>query len=425
MLEKNQKHRVVLEEMNNLGNAVCHIENMVVFVLDGVTGDDVTIEITKVMSSYAIAKIAEIHTPSQKRIKRACPYTECGGCAFLNVDISYENEIKRDYVKSVLRKNHLDIDVCSVTMCQDIKYRNKVVLFWNGSAFGYKKQKSNEIVPHKSCLLNDDIFDKIAHFTEQNIENKQHLVALFIRKSSQSPSEIVVAPIFKRECSILTYAAKLVNEFPEITGVLTGISKDKDFAIENCNFKTVYGSKKLRDNLCGLTFEISPRAFYQVNHDCAEMLYNKVIELSEANEKTVVADLFCGTGTIGLILARKTGAMVTGVEIEPSAVLDARKNAEINKIKNIEFFEGDAKDFNKNVDICIVDPPRKGLSPFMVEALLRLKPQKIVYVSCNPDTLARDLSLLQSTYAPTSPVYSFNMFPRTSHVETIVCLCKQ
>lgn len=425
MLEKNQKHRVVLEEMNNLGNAVCHIENMVVFVLDGVTGDDVTIEITKVMSSYAIAKIAEIHTPSQKRIKRACPYTECGGCAFLDVDISYENEIKRDYVKSVLRKNHLDIDVCSVTMCQDIKYRNKVVLFWNGSAFGYKKQKSNEIVPHKSCLLNDDIFDKIAHFTEQNIENKQHLVALFIRKSSQSPSEIVVAPIFKRECSILTYAAKLVNEFPEITGVLTGVFKDKDFAIENCNFKTVYGSKKLRDNLCGLTFEISPRAFYQVNHDSAEMLYNKVIELSEANEKTVVADLFCGTGTIGLILARKTGAMVTGVEIEPSAVLDARKNAEINKIKNIEFFEGDAKDFNKNVDICIVDPPRKGLSPFMVEALLRLKPQKIVYVSCNPDTLARDLSLLQSTYAPASPVYPFNMFPRTSHVETIVCLtCK-
>lgn len=425
MLEKNQKHRVVLEEMNNLGNAVCHIENMVVFVLDGVTGDDVTIEITKVMSSYAIAKIVEIHTPSQKRIKRACPYTECGGCAFLDVDISYENEIKRDYVKSVLRKNHLDIDVYPVTMCQDIKYRNKVVLFWNGSAFGYKKQKSNEIVPHKSCLLNDDIFDKIAHFTEQNIENKQHLVALFIRKSSQSPSEIVVAPIFKRECSILTYAAKLVNEFPEITGVLTGVSKDKDFAIENCNFKTVYGSKKLRDNLCGLTFEISPRAFYQVNHDCAEMLYNKVIELSEANEKTVVADLFCGTGTIGLILARKTKAMVTGVEIEPSAVLDARKNAEINKIKNIEFFEGDAKDFNKNVDICIVDPPRKGLSPFMVEALLRLKPQKIVYVSCNPDTLARDLSLLQSTYAPTSPVYPFNMFPRTSHVESVVCLTRK
>ena len=425
MLNKGERYTVTLEEMNNLGNAVCHIENMVVFVLGGVTGDLATVEITKAFPKYAIAKIIELKKPSERRTERKCPHMECGGCAFLDVSAEYENEIKKEYVKSVFKKNKIEASVSSVAMVSESEYRNKVVLFWNGSAFGYKKQKSNEIVPHKSCILNEEIFDKIANFTEQNIENKQHLVALFIRKSSQSPSEIVVAPIFKKECSILTYAAKLVNEFPEVTGVLSGVFKGNDFALEKCNFKTVYGSKRIRDTLSGLTFEISPKAFYQVNHDCAELLYERAIELLNAKKSDTVADLFCGTGTIGLLVASKTGATVIGVEIEPSAVLDAKRNAEINKIKNIEFFEGDAGNFDTRVDACIVDPPRKGLSPFMVETLLRLKPEKIVYVSCNPDTLARDIALLQNTYKIASDVYLFNMFPRTSHVETIVCLCKQ
>jgi 23S rRNA (uracil1939-C5)-methyltransferase len=425
MLNQGDRYTVILGEMNNLGNAVCHIENMVVFVLGGVTGDLATVEITKAFPKYAIAKIIELKKPSERRIECKCPYSECGGCVFLNVSAEYENEIKEEYVKSVFRKNKIEASFSKVTMVAESEYRNKVVLFWNGKEFGYNKQKSNDIVAHKRCILNEEIFDKIANFTEQNIENKQHLVALFIRKSSQSPSEIVVAPIFKKECSILTYAAKLVNEFPEITGVLTGVFKGNDFALEKCNFKTVYGSKRIRDTLCGLTFEISPKAFYQVNHDCAELLYKKAIELLGAEKGDTVADLFCGTGTIGLLAAFETGASVIGVEIEPSAVIDARRNAEINKIKNIEFFEGDAGNFDTHVDACIVDPPRKGLSPFMVETLLRLRPQKIVYVSCNPDTLARDIALLQNTYKIASDVYLFNMFPRTSHVESVVCLTRR
>ncbi|MBQ8163283.1 MAG: 23S rRNA (uracil(1939)-C(5))-methyltransferase RlmD [Clostridia bacterium] len=424
MIAQQEKYTVTLEEMNNLGNAVCHIDGMVVFVLGGVTGDVAEIEITKLYPKYALAKIVKINTPSPLRVKRECNAYGCGGCAFLNVSIAEENRIKREYVKSVLKKSKIDADVADVACPVDRKYRNKIVLFWNGTAFGYKKQKSNEIVKHERCILNDEIFDRIARFTEENIEDKRHLVALFMRKSSAKTPEITVCPIFSRESDILKYASELVNEFPSITGVILGISTEKEFVLEKCNFKTLYGEKKLKDRLCSLDFEISPKAFYQVNHACAELLYEKAIELADATKDSSVADLFCGTGTIGIILASKTGASVIGVEIEPSAVSDAKRNAQINKIKNIEFFEGDAKNFDRRVDICIVDPPRKGLSSFMTETLLRLKPQRIVYVSCNPDTLARDIALLAKEYNLSSKVYPFNMFPKTAHIESVVCLTR-
>ena len=171
-----------------------------------------------------------------------------------------------------------------------------------------------------------------------------------------------------------------------------------------------------------MKFRISPSSFYQVNPACAELLYNKTIELADLTDSDTCADLFCGTGTIGLICAKKTGANVYGVEINEDAVKDAKFNAKLNDISNISFESTDAKNFNKNVDVCIVDPPRKGCSQFMIETLLRLKPKRIVYVSCNADTLMRDLKALQNEYNIASPLYPFNMFPKTSHVENVICL---
>ena len=240
MIAQQEKYTVTLEEMNNLGNAVCHIDGMVVFVLGGVTGDVAEIEITKLYPKYALAKIVKINTPSPLSVKRECNAYVCGGCAFLNVSIAEENRIKREYVKSVLKKSKIDADVADVACPVDRKYRNKIVLFWNGTAFGYKKQKSNEIVKHERCILNDEIFDRIARFTEENIEDKRHLVALFMRKSSAKTPEITVCPIFSRESDILKYASELVNEFPSITGVILGISTEKEFVLEKCNFKTLY-----------------------------------------------------------------------------------------------------------------------------------------------------------------------------------------
>ena len=186
----------------------------------------------------------------------------------------------------------------------------------------------------------------------------------------------------------------------------------------------IYGDGYITDTLCGLNFRISPESFYQVNHTSTEMLYEKAIELAALSKDDSCADLFCGTGTIGIISANKTGAEVYGVEIIEKAVEDAKFNARANNVKNAHFKATDASKFDKYVDVCIIDPPRKGCSTFMLDTLKRLKPKKIVYVSCNTDTMVRDIKSLSDEYEISAPVSIFNLFPRTSHVECIVVLTR-
>ena len=425
MLKEGQKYTIKCEEMNNFGNAVCRIDGLVVFVNGAVSGETVEVEIKKISSSYAIAETTRIVSTSPYRITPACTvFDRCGGCAFSTVHISKENEIKEKYVASTLKKFGIEAEVDKIVCPVDDFYRNKIVLFYSNGRFGYMEKATNRVVPHKACPLNDGIFDDIARFTAKELDDKK-LRALYLRKASGDDGEIMVCPIFTKQTDIKHYAKKLRSEFPRVSTVLSGFIFGRDFVLEACEFKTVLGEGYIRDKMCGLEFEISPKSFYQVNHECATELYEKAIEYLEADEHTTVADLFCGTGTIGMIVAKRTGAFVYGVEIEPSAVEDAKRNAVLNEVDNIEFFEGDAKNFNKKVDACIIDPPRKGCSDFMLDTLLRLNPKKIVYVSCNPDTMARDLKKLTRKYNIKEPISIFNMFPKTAHVESVVCLTRR
>ncbi len=425
MLKEKQKYTLICEEMNNFGNAVCRIDGMVVFVNGAVSGDTVEAEITKITSSYAIAEAKKLISPSPYRIAPECSaFGECGGCAFGAVHIDKENAIKENYVKGTMRKFGIDAEIDKIVCPASAPYRNKVILFYNDGAFGYMEKSSNRVVAHKRCPLNDKIFDDIATFTLSEIDTT-YLRALFIRKADGDEGDIMVCPIFRKATDIKHYARKLRTEFPRVKSVLCGIVAGRDFVLEACKFKNVLGDGYIEDELCSLKFKISPKSFYQVNHKCAEALYEKAISYLDAHEDSTVADLFCGTGTIGLIVAKRTGAMTYGVEIEHDAVLDAKRNARLNEVTNIEFFEGDAKDFDKRVDACIIDPPRKGCSDFAIETLLRLSPKKIVYISCNPDTLARDLKKLSKKYQITTPITPYNMFPRTSHVESVVCLTRK
>ena len=375
--------------------------------------------------AIAIAETIKIIKPSPYRITPACTvYDRCGGCAFATLHISKENEIKANYVKGTLAKFGVSAEVEGALCPVDSFYRNKVVLFYVNGRFGYNEKATNRVVPHKACPLNEGIFDDIARFTAKELDDTK-LRALFMRKSSRENGEIMVCPIFTKKTDIKHYAKKLKSEFSRVSSVYSGFLLNRDFVIEACEFELERGEAYIKDEICGLEFEISPKSFYQVNHACATELYEKVISLLNADENSKIADLFCGTGTIGMIVAKRTGAHVYGVEIEPSAVEDAKRNAIINEVENIEFFEGDAKDFDKSVDACIIDPPRKGCSDFMLNTLLRLNPKKIIYVSCNPDTMARDLKKLTRKYKIESPVFTYNMFPKTAHVETIVCLRKQ
>ncbi len=422
MLNVGDTYTATIEDTNIYAKGVCHIDNMAVFVDGAITGEKCDIKITKVCQRYAFADCVEIHEKSEHRVTPQCEkFGKCGGCAFSFTTLDFENQVKFDYVKAAFKKQGIVADfektVCPVSQ----KYRNKVVLFFNGESFGYMAKSTNTIVPHTSCELNEDVFDQIAFFTAKELRGTP-LRALYLRKTSHDNPEIMVCPVFYKPIDMLPYVSKLVSKFPNVKSVLFSIYKEKDFALENVKFKVIYGDGYITDTLCGLNFRISPESFYQVNHTCAQMLYEKAIELASLNKNTVCADLFCGTGTIGIISAHKTGATIYGVEIVEKAIEDAKHNAKANGVKNAYFKAMDASKFEKQVDTCIIDPPRKGCSTFMLDTLKRLKPQKIVYVSCNTDTMVRDIKSLSKDYKICAPVSVFNLFPRTSHVESVVCL---
>ena len=421
MVNLNEIYTVEIEDTNIFANGICHIDSFVVFVEGALKGEKCKIQITKVQSRYAYARCIEILERSPSRITPNCDkYEKCGGCSYLHTSIEFENQTKENFVKSAFAKNKIQADFEKIICPVSEKYRNKVVLFYNGAGFGYNEKSTTNIVEHTSCLLNDKIFDDIASFTAQELNNTP-LRALYIRKNRNN-TEIMVCPIFYTQANILEYASKLLYKFPNVKTVLTAHLKDKDFAIEKLNFKTVYGDGYITDTLCDLDFKISPKSFYQVNPDCAEQLYEKAIELLNPQPNTQIADLFCGTGTMGIITANRTNCKVYGVEIEPSAVKDAKQNAKLNGVTNIEFKAEDASKFDRQIDACIIDPPRKGCSKFMLDTLLRLKPNKIVYVSCNPDTMCNDLKVLLDSYTISSPVYTYNQFPKTTHIEAVLCL---
>ena len=424
MLNVGECYTVKIEDTNIFAKGVCHVDNMVVFVDNAITGEACKIEITKTYPKYAFAVCREIIESSEHRIMPTCPcYEKCGGCSFSHLTQKLENEIKYNYVKSAFAKQKIEAEF-EKTVCPVFeKYRNKAVLFYNGEAFGYMAEGTNHIVEHNYCMLSEDVFSEIAKFTADALRGTS-LRALYLRKSSDN-EQVMVCPIFFEKTDVVKYATLLVNRFPNVVSVIVGTLKDRDFALEKVKFSTLYGDGYIQDTLCGLKFRISPESFYQVNHTCAELLYEKAIELAELTSESICADLFCGTGTIGIIAAHKTGATVYGVEIVEKAIKDAKFNARENAIKNAHFTAMDASKFNKTVDTCIIDPPRKGCSAFMIDTLKRLKPQKIVYVSCNTDTMTRDIKALSDSYRISSPVSIFNLFPRTSHVESVVCLTRK
>lgn len=423
MVKIGDRYTVTIEDVNIFANGVCHIDGLVVFVKGALTGEQCVIEITELHSKFAYATIVELLKKSSARTIPLCDsYGKCGGCSLLHTEACKENEIKENYLKAIIKKNSLGINIEKIATPVCEKYRNKVVFHYKNGKHGYMAEGTNNVATHSTCALNDDIFDEIAKLTGEQFGSR--IRALYIRKSSDN-SEIMVCPIFYESTDMLGYVSLLVSKYQNVKTVLYSIYKDKDFALEKAKFKVIYGDGYITDILCGLKFRISPSSFYQVNPVCAEMLYEKAIELANLTQCDTCADLFCGTGTIGLICAKKTGATVYGVEINEDAVKDAKFNAKLNGISNITFTATDAKNFNKKVDVCIVDPPRKGCSKFMIDTLLRLKPKRIVYVSCNADTLVRDIKALQNDYNVASPLYPFNMFPRTSHVESVVCLMRK
>ena len=447
-MTKNKTVRIEIADVTAEGAGVGKYEGMAVFVPLTAVGDVIDAKIVKVKPNYAYGIIDKIIKPSKSRIEPDCPYfKKCGGCVLRHINYTSELEIKENRVKQALvRIAGADIKSGGIAGAENINaYRNKAQFPFSASyEAGFFAPRSHRVIPIKNCPLLPKEFNEIANcvsvFLEKNgipvydEESKKGLVRhLYIRKGAVS-QEIMVVLVINGDT--LPYADRLITMLKSLLGerlksVQININKKATNVILGDKNKALYGNGFITDTLCGIKLRLSPFTFYQVNHEMAQKLYKKVKEYAKPKGKNII-DLYCGAGSIGLSLADEAKS-VTGVEIVPEAVDDARINAAENNIKNAKFFCGDAKTAAATLasegiraDVVIVDPPRKGCEKELLYTIANdFAPERIVYVSCDPATLARDIKILLSLGYSAEEYTVFDMFPRTGHVETVVKLIRQ
>ena len=429
-IEKNSLHLVRVTDMTDLGAGVARIDGIVVFVQGGVDGDEAEIKIIKAASDYCVARIERLLTPSPYRQESGCVVSRrCGGCAYQSITYAHELELKRRQVESSFRKEGLSVPVNDVLSTGEWSgWRNKVQLpIGADGRIGYYAAHSHEIIPCLTCPLQLRRFDRIIAAAQEWI--LAHPSPLYRHLCLRGGSSgVMVCLVARKEfAAVQDFADTLAARFPEIVSIQLNINPHDTNVIWGEQFRLLYGQSDLEDELLGLRFRIAAPAFYQVNRAAAELAYRKLGELADIRPGERVVDLYCGTGTIGLCLTASAGAShLLGVEIVPEAVENARQNALRNGITNAEFLCGDAGIISPGeADVVLVDPPRKGLSPQLIDTLARLSPDRIAYMSCDHRTLARDCRLLiEKGYLP-GPVTPVDLFPRTGHVETVVLLSRE
>ena len=446
MLIKNQIYEAVISDYTAEGQGVAKIEGCAVFIPNAIAGERVTVRIEKAQKTWAAGKIVEILERSPHRINRACPVAKlCGGCDFHHMGYTEETRLKAERVRSCLNRiggeNLEELPILSAPTCHG--YRNKAqypVSSRKGKAFaGFFRAGTHSVVENDRCLILPDQMDQVKdividHMNKFRIpayEETEHrgLVRhIYVRRGAVSEQVLVCLAVNGRK---LPHAAELIDELKKVTGftsLVLSVNTKKGNTILGDEFITLYGPGTIEDTLCGLTFRLSPRSFYQVNHHQAQRLYAAAIEQAGITKDDTVLDLYCGVGTITLAMASAAGKVI-GVEVVEQAVEDAKENAKRNGIENAEFFCGDAGEAalaleaqGIRADVAIVDPPRKGLNADTIEALHRMRPRRIVYVSCDPATLARDVALLKERGYTLKNATAADLFPRCAHVETIVLL---
>ena len=453
MINKGDKLTLEITDLNNLGAGVGRAEDgRVVFVKGAVSGDTVSAEVIKVNKSFLVARLCGVLVPSPHRCeKEFCPAPNaCGGCIYRHVTYEHELELKRDYVENAFRKAGLD----SVTVLPTLStgktqgYRNKgqypVVKTKDGIKAGFFASKSHNIIPADKCMIQNEAFADIVgfvcSFAENNgwsvydeVSGKGLLRHIYLRIGEMT-GEIMLCLVVNGDSvpKSKELVEAVTEEFPAVVGVLLSVNKKNTNVVLGDKFITLWGKNYIEDILCGLRFRISADSFYQVNREGAELLYGLAAKAADLKGGETLIDLYCGTGTIGLSMAAKVKRLA-GVEIVSAAVECARENAARNGIGNAEFFCADAGSREeilnaaggKRPDVVVIDPPRKGSTKELVECLASLEVPKVVYVSCDPDTLARDCVWFNEAGYEIGEVQPVDMFSRTGHVETIVCLCKQ
>lgn len=431
------------------GSGLGHHEGLAVFVPGAAAGDTITAHIVKVKKNYAFARVEEILVPSPDRADPDCPaFPRCGGCVFRHIHYKAELEVKHRHAADALKRiGHIAVEPEPIIASpRTAHYRNKAqypVEYKDGRLnIGFYAARSHRVIDCRDCRLQPPEFEGILGVFDRWIqkynisiydENTHSglLRHIYIR-TAQATGEMMVCAVVAAER--LPFENELVRALtqtqPAIKSVIVNTNREDTNVVLGKQNRTLWGADYITDELCGVKLRLSPLTFYQVNRDAAALLYAKVAEYAALTGTETVLDLYCGAGSIGLFLAR--GAQrVVGAEIVPEAVEDATDNAALNNITNVRFLCADAEKAAETLaregiapDVIVLDPPRKGCSPALIESVVNMAPARVVYVSCDPATLARDCALFEQRGYTVTNAAPVDMFPRTGHVETVVLMSR-
>ncbi len=456
MLQKNQLLELHITEMTNLGFGVGRAENgQIVFVSGAVTGDLVCARIIRVTKGYSVARTEDVKVPSPCRAEDACFSRGCGGCAFRLVSYERECVCKHEHVMKCLAEEGLSsVKVAPLVSGEKIYgYRNKaqypVGKDRNGQVFfGFYAPKSHRVIEAAHCPLQPPAFGEIldtlgTFFTKNGTSvydeetGKGLLRHVYLRTSSVGAVHVCLVINGKKLPNEADLCTLLRENHPYVTGISINVQTDDTNVVCGKEYRILQGELLLQDTLAGVTLSIAPAAFYQVNHEAATLLYEGARRAAGLSGDEILLDLYCGVGSIGLSMAKYVRRVI-GIEIVPEAVACAKENARNNCIDNAEFYVGDAgntaallahaeevRGEKIKPDVVVLDPPRKGCDERLLAFLARLAPKKILYISCNPATLVRDMRVLGQYGYKADFVTPYNLFPRTAHCEAVTLLQKE
>lgn len=448
MLKKNEEYIVEIIDNGYEGEGIAKVEGIAVFVPNAIKGEKVKIHIVKVTSSYAYGKVIEILEPSAARILEDCnTYKRCGGCDLRHIKYEDTLRIKQNIVQNLVNKELEEKAVVEPTIGMEnpYHYRNKAQYPLgfdkdNKPVIGIYANRTHEIIPMEHCFIQNETSEEIAKFIyDYAVKNNisiynektgkgilRHIVLKVGVKTNEIMCILVInaKEIEKRE----EIVKELIHKFPSIKTVILNRNRKSTNVILGNENMTIYGEGYIYDILDGYKFKISPLSFYQINPVQTEKLYNLAIQKADIQKHETVFDLYCGIGTIGIFLSKYV-KKVYGIEMIEQAIQDAKENAKINQIDNMEFIAGNVEEvlgkliLEKNIqpDTIFVDPPRKGLEYITIGNILKVKPKKLIYISCNPATLVRDIKKLEECYHINS-ITPVDMFPYTKHCEIITSL---
>lgn len=443
MIQKNENFEVDILDNGLDGEGIAKIDGYTTFIKGAIKGEKAKIKMVKINKDYGFGKLLELIQKSEKREEPVCPsFTRCGGCTLQHMNYDMQLELKETLIKNTLKKalkKEVKVETI-IGMGNPYHYRNKAQYPVRQGKIGFYADRSHDLIENDICYIQDKTTDQLAKrafelLKEQrntcyDEETKKGNIRHIMTRIGKNTNELMLVIVTKEKeiLGIEKIVRQLTFEFSDLVSVIQNRNEKDTNVILGKECRTLYGEDYIVDQLGDYNFKISPLSFYQVNPVQTEVLYHTAMELAELNENDIVFDLYCGIGTISIFIADYV-KKVYGVEIVEEAIEDAKINARINEIDNIQFYAGAAEKLipemyrkGTTADVVFVDPPRKGCDETLLNTMVEMQPKKIIYISCNPATLGRDLKYLTENGFELKKVQPVDMFPMTGHVENVVLL---